>query len=48
VNIARFSLSNWMTYSTVPWLPESPGWSIAKGRIDEAEKILADLEFTDI
>jgi MFS family permease len=74
MNIAGFSLSNWVTYgfsfvggsaawrvplafqflfiiilfATVPWLPESPRWLIAHDRVDEAEKILADLEATDI
>ncbi|KAI4228795.1 MAG: hypothetical protein L6R36_001395 [Xanthoria steineri] len=74
LNIAGFSLSNWVTYgfsfvggpvswrmplvlqfififvlfTTTPWLPESPRWLIAHGRVEEAEKIIADLEATTI
>ncbi|KAL9042056.1 MAG: hypothetical protein Q9180_000863 [Flavoplaca navasiana] len=70
LNIAGFSMSNWVTYgfsfaggpvswrmplvlqfififvlfATTPWLPESPRWLIAHGRVEEAEKIIADLE----
>ncbi|ESZ98525.1 sugar transporter [Sclerotinia borealis F-4128] len=74
LNVAGFSLSNWVTYGfsflsgpvtwrfplafqlifiimlfvTVPWLPESPRWLIAHGKVDEGRQIIADLEDLDL
>lgn len=35
-------------YGTVPWLPESPRWLVAKDRFEEAEQILADIEGSEV
>ncbi|KAB8295094.1 hypothetical protein EYC80_007032 [Monilinia laxa] len=74
LNVAGFSLSNWVTYAfsflhgpitwrfplafqlffviilyaTIPWLPESPRWLIAHGKVDEGRQIIADLEELDV
>ncbi|KAK5118849.1 hypothetical protein LTR62_000058 [Meristemomyces frigidus] len=74
LNIAGFSLSNWVTFgfsfvpgpvawrvplafqflfifilfATVPWLPESPRWLVSKGKHEEAEQILADIEGAEV
>ncbi|KAF8849259.1 general substrate transporter [Acephala macrosclerotiorum] len=74
LNIAGFSLPNWMTYgfsfvggpiswrfplafqlifililfATVPWLPESPRWLMARGDVAQARQILPDIEGRDV
>ncbi|KAF2738432.1 general substrate transporter [Polyplosphaeria fusca] len=48
VPLALQFLFIFILFATVPWLPESPRWLMAKGRVEEADKILADLENTDV
>nr|POF02587.1 sugar transporter stl1 [Quercus suber] len=35
-------------FATVPWLPESPRWLVNKGKYEEAELILADIEGSEV